>query len=186
MSGFGVGWKRRGHHPVLQNLDIKTCKHEGRFCGHFSRTVVSDFRSLRSDIVFRSLLARRSPAGEIPFPAGPLSPPRPQPGRTVLQQDQATSSSGDSLRQTCRQLLGLRPACVNQAVAARSTPCGLVQFSWCAVAPSRPRHCASHAAGNTRDAHCDQRRRTAWCDLRRRPASGRRCRPVRAMVRRWQ
>jgi hypothetical protein len=37
------------------------------FSGHFSRAVVSDFRSLRSDILFRSLLARQSPAAKIPF-----------------------------------------------------------------------------------------------------------------------
>jgi hypothetical protein len=37
------------------------------FSGHFSRVVVSDFQSLRSDIVFRSLLARQSPAAKIPF-----------------------------------------------------------------------------------------------------------------------
>ena len=37
------------------------------FSGHFSRVVVSDFRSLRSDIVFRPLLARQSPAAKIPF-----------------------------------------------------------------------------------------------------------------------
>ena len=36
-------------------------------CGHFSRAVVSDFRSLRRDIVFRSFLARQSPAAKIPF-----------------------------------------------------------------------------------------------------------------------
>ena len=55
------------HHPVLRNLDIKTCKHEGGFCGHFSRVVVSDFRSLHGDIVIRSLFARLSPATKIPF-----------------------------------------------------------------------------------------------------------------------
>jgi hypothetical protein len=33
------------HHPVLRNLDIRTCKHEAGFCGHFSRVVVSDLRS---------------------------------------------------------------------------------------------------------------------------------------------
>ena len=55
------------HHAVLRNLDIETCKHEGRFCGHFSRVVVSDFRSLRGDIVFTSLSGRLSPAAKIPF-----------------------------------------------------------------------------------------------------------------------
>jgi hypothetical protein len=35
--------------------------------GHFSRVVVSDFGSLRRDIVFRSLLARQSPTAKIPF-----------------------------------------------------------------------------------------------------------------------
>jgi hypothetical protein len=55
------------HHPVLGNLDIKTCKHEGGFCGHFSRVVVSDFRSLCGDIVSEALSARQSPAAKIPF-----------------------------------------------------------------------------------------------------------------------
>ena len=50
------------HHPVFRNP-----KREGGFCGHFSRVVVSDFRSLRRDIVFKSLLARQSPAAKIPF-----------------------------------------------------------------------------------------------------------------------
>jgi hypothetical protein len=55
------------HHAVFRNPDIDACKQEGRFCGHFSRVVVSDFRSLRRDIVFRSLLARQSPTAKIPF-----------------------------------------------------------------------------------------------------------------------
>jgi hypothetical protein len=38
-----------------------------RCCGHFSRLVVSDFRSLRRDSVFRPPLARPSPAAKIPF-----------------------------------------------------------------------------------------------------------------------
>ena len=38
-----------------------------QFCGHFSRVVVSDFRSLRGDIVFKRLLARLSQAAKIPF-----------------------------------------------------------------------------------------------------------------------
>jgi transposase len=45
--------------------------------------------------------------------------PRPQPGRTVLQSDQAMSSGRDALRQACRQLPRLRPACANQALVAR-------------------------------------------------------------------
>jgi transposase len=48
-----------------------------------------------------------------------LSLPRPQLGRAVLQQDQAVSSDRDALRQTGRQLPCLRPACVDQAMAAR-------------------------------------------------------------------
>ena len=64
-DGFGDDCIR--HHPVLRNLDIKTCKHEGGFCGHFSRVVVSDFRSLRGDIVSEALSARQSPAAKIPF-----------------------------------------------------------------------------------------------------------------------
>ncbi len=39
-------------------------------------------------------------------------------GRAVLQQDQTMSSGGDALRQAGRQLPCLRPARVNQAVAA--------------------------------------------------------------------
>jgi transposase len=38
----------------------------------------------------------------------PLSLPRSKPRRAVLQPDQTMSSSGDALRQTCRQLLGVR------------------------------------------------------------------------------
>ena len=56
-----------GSSPVLRNLDIKTCKHEGRFCGHFLRVVVSDFRSLRGDIVSEAFSACQSPAAKIPF-----------------------------------------------------------------------------------------------------------------------
>jgi hypothetical protein len=55
------------HHPVFRNLDIKTRNREGRFCGHFSRVVVSDFRSLRGDIVSEALSARPSPAAKISF-----------------------------------------------------------------------------------------------------------------------
>jgi hypothetical protein len=53
---------------LFRNPDIKARKHEGGFCGHFSRVVVSDFRSLRGDIVFRSLSGRLSPVAKIPFP----------------------------------------------------------------------------------------------------------------------
>ena len=69
--GFGDGFADDciRHHPVFRNLDIKTCEHEARFCSHFLRVAVSDFRSLCSDIVFRFLFARQSPASEIPFPA---------------------------------------------------------------------------------------------------------------------
>src|SRR6516165_10026159 len=50
------------HHPVFRNP-----KREGGFCGHFSRVVVSDSRSLRGDIAFRPLLVRQSPAAKTPF-----------------------------------------------------------------------------------------------------------------------
>jgi len=50
------------HHPVFRNP-----KREGGFCGHFSRVVVSDFRSLRGDIAFRPLLVRQSPAAKTRF-----------------------------------------------------------------------------------------------------------------------
>jgi hypothetical protein len=43
-------------------------KQKGRFCGHFSRVMISDFRSLPGDIVFRHLLARQSPAAKNPVP----------------------------------------------------------------------------------------------------------------------
>ena len=49
----------------------------------------------------------------------PLSLPRPEPGRAVLQPDQTMSSDCNALRQACRQLPCLRPACINQAMAAR-------------------------------------------------------------------
>jgi transposase len=49
----------------------------------------------------------------------PLSLPRPQPGRAVLQSDQTVSSGRDAIRQACRKLPRLRPACVNQAMVAR-------------------------------------------------------------------
>lgn len=49
----------------------------------------------------------------------PLSLPCPQPGRAVLQSDQAMSSGDDALRQACRQLPRLRPACVKQNMVAR-------------------------------------------------------------------
>jgi hypothetical protein len=51
---------------------VRRCKHEGRFCGHFSREVVSDFWSLRGDIVSEALSARQSPAAKIPFLAAGL------------------------------------------------------------------------------------------------------------------
>ena len=54
---------------VLRNPQLIARQQKSRFCGHFSRVVVSDFRSLRGDIVFRPLLARQSPAAKIPFPA---------------------------------------------------------------------------------------------------------------------
>ena len=57
----------RPHHPVFRNPQLIARWQKSRFCGHFSRAVVSDFRSLRGDIVFRPLLARQSPAAKIPF-----------------------------------------------------------------------------------------------------------------------
>ena len=44
----------------------------------------------------------------------PLSLPRPEPGRAVLQPDQTMSSDCN-----CRQLPRVRPACINQAMVAR-------------------------------------------------------------------
>jgi hypothetical protein len=55
------------HHPVFRNPKLTARKQKGHFCGHFSRVVVSDFRSLRGDMVLRPLLARLSPAAKIPF-----------------------------------------------------------------------------------------------------------------------
>jgi hypothetical protein len=54
-----------------------------------------------------------------PHQLQPLSLPRSQPGRAVLQQDQTMSSGGDALRQARRELSCLRSTCVDQAVAAR-------------------------------------------------------------------
>lgn len=48
----------------------------------------------------------------------PVSLPRPQPGRALLQQDQTMSSRRNALRQASRQLPRLRSTRVNQAVAA--------------------------------------------------------------------
>jgi transposase len=48
----------------------------------------------------------------------PVSLPRSQPGRAVLQQDQTMSSGGDALRQACRQLPCLHSTRINQAMAA--------------------------------------------------------------------
>jgi Transposase DDE domain len=52
-----------------------------------------------------------------PISFRPLSLPRPQPGRAVLQSDQAMSSGRYALRQACRQLPCVRPACIHPAVA---------------------------------------------------------------------
>jgi hypothetical protein len=57
----------RLHHPVSRNPRVQVSRREGRFCGHFSRVVVSDFRSLRGDIVSEALSARQSPAAKFPF-----------------------------------------------------------------------------------------------------------------------
>ena len=43
-------------------------KQKGRFCGDFSRVVVSDFRSLRGDIGFRSLFEAPVSGGKNPVP----------------------------------------------------------------------------------------------------------------------
>ena len=81
-AGGGDGSWRGGRRVVVSGrpnevhvaLDRKTRnpqliarKQNGRFCRHFSREVVSYFRSLRADIIFRPLLARQSPAAKIPF-----------------------------------------------------------------------------------------------------------------------
>ena len=49
----------------------------------------------------------------------PVSLPRPQLGRAVLQQDQALSPCRNALRQARGQLPCIRPACVHPAMAAR-------------------------------------------------------------------
>ena len=49
----------------------------------------------------------------------PVSLPRSQLGRAVLQQDQALSAGCNALRQARGQLPCLRSACINQAMAAR-------------------------------------------------------------------
>ncbi len=58
----------RGDHPVFRNPDVKTFKHEGRFCGHFSRAPVSEFRSLFGDIVFKVTFGAPVSGGENPVP----------------------------------------------------------------------------------------------------------------------
>jgi hypothetical protein len=55
------------HHPVSRNRQLIARWQKGRFCGHFSREVVSDFLSLCGDIVSEALSARQSPAAKIPF-----------------------------------------------------------------------------------------------------------------------
>ena len=49
----------------------------------------------------------------------PISLPSPQLGRAVLQQDQALSAGRNALRQARGQLPRFRPACIDQAMAAR-------------------------------------------------------------------
>jgi hypothetical protein len=49
--------------PVPRNPQLIARQQKSRFCGHFSRVVVYDFRSLPRDIV----LARQSPRAKIPF-----------------------------------------------------------------------------------------------------------------------
>jgi hypothetical protein len=53
--------------PVFRNAQLTARWQKDSFCGHFSRVVVSDFRSLRGDIVSEALSARQSPAAKIPF-----------------------------------------------------------------------------------------------------------------------
>jgi hypothetical protein len=61
---------------------------KGHFCAHFSRVAVSDFRSLRGDIVFRPLLARLSLAAKIPF-------------QTRIGQADRKSARGEFTRRGC-------------------------------------------------------------------------------------
>jgi hypothetical protein len=57
--------------PTTQSPETRASKsasEKGRFCGHFSRTVVSDFQSLRGDIVSRSLFEAPVSDARIPVP----------------------------------------------------------------------------------------------------------------------
>jgi transposase len=74
---------------------IRACHEEGRVGQH-----PAEKQSQRSDLL------------------QPVSLPRSQPGRAVLQQDQTISSGGDALRQACRQLPCLHSTRINQAMAA--------------------------------------------------------------------
>ena len=56
------------HHPVSRNPQLIARKQKSRFCGHFSGVVVSDFRSLRGDIVSRSLFGASVSGGKNPVP----------------------------------------------------------------------------------------------------------------------
>ena len=53
-----AAWIIDKNFSVSRNARVQVGKQEGRFSGHFSRVVVSDFRSLRGDIV--SELFRRA------------------------------------------------------------------------------------------------------------------------------
>ncbi|MEA2891790.1 MAG: hypothetical protein QOI05_2583 [Bradyrhizobium sp.] len=83
-------WLRRG-------LDQEACHEEGRVGQH-----PAEKQSQRSDLL------------------QPLSLPRSQPGRAVLQQDQTLSSGGDALRQARRQLPCLCPTRIYPAMACRA------------------------------------------------------------------
>ena len=75
----------------------------------------------------RALAARKGALGQHPAEMQsqradllqPVSLSRSQLGRTVLQQDQALSSGRNALRQARGELPGVRPACVDPAMAAR-------------------------------------------------------------------
>ena len=107
------------HHPVFRNLDIKTFKHEGRFCGHFPRVVVADFQSLCGDIVSRACLTRLSPVAKIPFQTriGQADPFQTRRGKKVREglrntvvssDDRAISARGATAQPSCSRSLPTR------------------------------------------------------------------------------
>src|SRR5262249_2883960 len=76
-SSRGGSWNETGTHGLAAvtisaltsatRLRSTARSQKGRFCGHFSRVVVSDLWSLLGDIASSAFFARLSPAAKIPF-----------------------------------------------------------------------------------------------------------------------